>query len=122
MTNNYRSKFEAKVADHLKTDGSVVDYESMVLKYIKPETNHKYTPDFILSNGIIVEVKGRLTLYDRAKMVLVKKCNPLHDIRFVFMNPRVKIYKGSKTTYGEWCTKKGFVWAEGKVPIEWIGE
>ena len=30
----------------------------------------------------------------------------------LFMNANNKIRKGSPTTYGEWATKKGFIWAD----------
>jgi hypothetical protein len=90
--------------------------------YIRPETKHKYVTDFILPNGIIIEAKGRLTMFDRAKMVLVRACNPKRDIRFVFQKASNPIRKGSNTTYSAWCEKNDFRWAEGTVPQSWINE
>ena len=34
------------------------------------------------------------------------------DLRFVLQSPNGKIYKGSKTTYGQWCEKNGFKWSK----------
>ena len=81
----YRSKFEAKVAKHLKDKKVKFDYESEVLSYTIPESKHRYTPDFTLPNGVVVEAKGRFTPADRKKMSLVKEQNPDRDIRLIFM-------------------------------------
>ena len=90
----------------------------MKLTYIpKPRT---YTPDFFIpSTNIYIEAKGHLDKGDRVKMLLVKEQYPELDIRFVFLNSRNKIYKGSKTTYADWATKNKFDWAEGSIPEEW---
>jgi hypothetical protein len=53
---------------------------------------------------------------------MVKQQHPELDIRFVFSNPKAKLYKGSKTTYGKWCEKNGFLYAKETIPIEWIKE
>ena len=81
-----------------------------------------YLPDFVLPNGIIVEAKGYFDSRSRAKMIAVKKHNPNLDIRFVFMNSRNKLRKGSKTTYAEWCEKYGFKYAESTIPLKWFKE
>lgn len=79
----------------------------------------KYTPDFILENGIILETKGRLTAADRKKMLLVKAQHPGLDIRFVFMYPNNKLSAKSKTRYWEWAEKNGFPWCGKEVPKSW---
>ena len=76
----------------------------------------------ILSNGIIVESKGRFVTADRKKHLLIKKQHPTLDIRFVFSNSKAKINKGSKTTYGDWCDKHGFLYADKLIPEEWLYE
>ncbi len=116
----FRSKFESMIWSAITESG--VTYESKKIKYTKPATHHTYTPDFILPNGIIVEAKGRLTLADRKKMVLVKNSHPNLDIRFVFQKSSNYICKGSSTTYSQWAEKNGFPWAEKQIPIEWIQE
>ena len=77
-----------------------------------------YTPDFVLPNGVIVECKGRLTVHDRTKHLMIKAQHPELDIRFVFQynNP---ITKGSKTRYTDWAEKHGFLWAMKYIPKEW---
>lgn len=40
----------------------------------------------------------------------------------MFSRARTPIYKGSKTTYADWCEKNGFQWAEKLIPREWIEE
>ena len=76
--------------------------------------------DFILPNGIIIESKGRFVPDDRKKHLKVREQNPKLDIRFVFSNSRNKIRKGSKTTYAMWCEKNNFLYADKRIPDEWI--
>jgi len=40
----------------------------------------------------------------------------------VFTNSNTKINKGSKTTYGMWCSKNGFLYADKLIPKEWLNE
>jgi hypothetical protein len=96
------------------------EYESRKLQYIKPTTRHTYTPDIILPNGIVLELKGRLTLADRQKMILVKAQHPDLDIRFVFQSSKTKINKASKTTYAMWAEKVGFPYCDKTVPEDWL--
>ena len=114
----FRSNFELNLARALADRGITYEYESTKLTYIpKPRT---YTPDFFIpSTNIYIEAKGHLDKGDRVKMLLVKEQYPELDIRFVFLNSRNKIYKGSKTTYADWATKNKFKWAEGSIPEEW---
>lgn len=91
----------------------------MRLPYV---TQHTYTPDILLDNGIIVELKGKFTAADRSKMLAVRDQNTGLDIRFVFMNPDVRLNRTSKTTYGMWATKKGFKWAKDTIPEAWVKE
>lgn len=115
-----RSDFELRVAKDLEKRKVPFKYEEQVLFYEVPARRARYTPDFVLSNGIIVEVKGRLTTADRKKMVLVKLANPNLDIRLLFQRSVNPIRKGSSTTYASWAEKHGFQWCEGTVPEEWL--
>lgn len=117
-----RSDFELRVSKDLEKRKVPFKYEEQVLFYEVPARKARYTPDFILSNGVIVEVKGRLTTADRKKMVLVQLSNPGLDIRLLFQRANNPIRKGSDTTYGDWATKKGFQWCEGTVPEEWLND
>jgi len=114
----FRSNFELNLARSLADRGITYEYESTKLTYLpKPRT---YTPDFFIpSTNIYIEAKGHFDKGDRVKMLLVKEQYPELDIRFVFLNSRNKIYKGSKTTYADWATKNKFDWSEGSIPEEW---
>ena len=120
IKHGYRSGFEHRVADQLSENKVKFKYEDTQIDYIKPETHHKYTVDFTLPNGILVETKGRWVLEDRKKHLLIKSQHPELDIRIVFQNPKGKIRKGSKTTYADWCDKHGIVWAEKNIPKSWL--
>jgi len=122
IKHGYRSGFEHKVADQLSENKIKFEYETTVIDYIKPQTNHTYTIDFTLPNGILVETKGRWVAEDRKKHLLIKKQHPELDIRIVFMSGKTKIRKGSKTTYGDWCDKNGIRWAEKEIPTSWFSE
>ena len=122
IKHGYRSGFEHKVSDQLKENKIKFEYETTVIPYIKPETNHTYTIDFTLPNGILVETKGRWVPEDRKKHLLIKNQHPELDIRIVFMSGKTKIRKGSKTTYGMFCDKHGILWAEKTIPESWLKE
>jgi hypothetical protein len=115
----FRSQFELKLARAMANNGVVFEYECAKIHFVpKPRT---YTPDFYIPHrDIYIEAKGKLDKGDRVKMILVKEQNPDLDIRIVFQNARNKIYKGSKTTYGDWANRHGFEWAEGNIPEEWL--
>lgn len=117
----FRSRFEGKVAQFLSTAGLPFTYEEEVIKFVQPAQNRRYTPDFVLSNGIILEVKGYLKPSDRQKHKWIKDQHPHLDIRFVFQNPYNKIYKGSKTRNCDWADKLGYPWCKGpNIPEQWL--
>lgn len=118
----FRSGLEEAIAERLTSKGVGFTYEETVIPYVKPEKPAKYTPDFQLENGIIIESKGRFLTEDRQKHILVKKQHPLLDIRFVFSSSRAKISKRSKTTYADWCEKHGFLYADKVIPDAWLNE
>ena len=119
----FRSGLEHRVWKNLK-QRKVRDiaYEAIRINYVIPASEHYYTPDIILPNGIIVEIKGRLVKADRDKHLLIKEQHPNLDIRFVFQNANNKIRKGSKTTYAQWCEKNDIKWCEKLVPDDWLKE
>lgn len=118
----FRSGLEEKVAEQLKAAGLPVRYEEEIVVYLVPERKAKYTPDFVLPNGIIIETKGRFITADRQKHKLIKAQRPDLDIRFVFTNPNTRISKTSKTTYARWCEDHGFKFAKGTIPEAWLKE
>lgn len=117
----YRSGLEDQVAAFLSDKQKEVRYEKLKIEWA--DFRYRiYTPDFVLDNGIIVETKGKFDADDRHKHLEVKKQHPELDIRFVFSNSNAKLYKGSKTTYAEWCEKNDFKWAHRVVPLTWLQE
>lgn len=125
LRSGYRSGLEDKVATQLNTIGLPYEYEPKdgKISYTKPAKPSKYTPDFTFPGcPIIVETKGRFVTADRQKHVLIKQQNPEYDVRFVFSNSRQRLSKISPTTYGMWCDKYGFKYADKLIPEEWITE
>ena len=118
--NKYRSKLEESVAKHLSFTGVPFKYENQKLAY-KVEEVRKYTPDFDLGNGILLEVKGYFRAADRKKLLLIKAQHPDVDLRLVFQQANNRIHKSSKTTYADWCKKYGFTYSDGgRVPHHWL--
>ncbi len=114
----FRSQLEEKVADllfELKID---YEYEPTKVPY---QIMHNYTPDFLLNNGVYLEVKGYFDSDSRRKMKAVKLQNPDLDIRMVFQAPYNTISKKSKTTYAKWCEKLKIPWTSWHdIPMEWL--
>lgn len=118
----YRSGLEDKVAAELKAAGVDVAYEAVTIRYTIPERLARYTPDWVLPNGIIVETKGRFVTEDRKKHKLLKEQYPDLDLRIVFSNPNTKIGKKSSTTYAMWCERLGVPFAAKSIPADWLKE
>jgi hypothetical protein len=122
LKNGYRSGLEEEIAETLRAKGVNFTYEETKIKYIQPASEHQYTADFELENGIIIESKGRFLVADRKKHLLIKRQQPHLDIRFVFSNSKQKLNKGSRTTYAAWCEKNGFLYADKAIPDHWVNE
>lgn len=122
IRHGYRSGLEEKVAEYILGKGILASYEPIRIPYLIKRTS-TYTPDFVtLSNGIVIETKGRFLSKDRQKHLIIKRQYPELDLRFVFTNPRARLNKTSKTTYAAWCEKHGFQWAAKLPPEEWLEE
>jgi len=123
LKHGFRSGLEDKIADSLTTQGIPFEYEQLVINYIQPSKARKYTPDFVLlENDIIIESKGRFMTADRQKHLMIKEQYPELDIRFVFSNSKARLSKISQTTYGDWCSKHGFLYADKEIPVSWLNE
>jgi hypothetical protein len=110
---SFKSKLEEKVWSVLKKEFPTVKYEPQRFKFIQPEVERTYIPDFKTGrNNIFIEAKGKLDLETRKKMVWFRESNPTIRIIFLFMNPDNKITKRSKTTYAMWATDNGFEWLD----------
>ena len=123
LKHGFRSGLEETIAKKLSADKVPFEYEKLKINFNQPEKKRSYTPDFqLLSNGIIIESKGRFLVADRLKHLWVKEQHPELDIRFIFSNSKAKLSKTSKTTYGMWCDKYGFKYADREIPKSWIME
>lgn len=118
----FRSGLEENIAADLTAKGVGFTYEELKVPFTKPPKPCKYTPDFTLENGIIVESKGRFLTEDRQKQLMVKHQHPDLDIRFVFSNSKARISKRSHTTYADWAIKNGFQYADKTIPEAWVKE
>lgn len=131
----FRSEFEYFVALDLYERGIEFSYETEELEVNQQVYKGKcqtcgsthvfsvrrYTPDFILPNGIMVEAKGKFMSQNRTKMIEVKESNPDADVRMLFMRNNY-LTKKKSGTYGDWCDRNGFRWAVGQIPEEWLHE
>lgn len=117
----YRSGLEEDTAKYLTERGVAYTYEETKIKWVDLRYR-TYTPDFVLPNGIIIETKGRFVNDDRRKHRAIKDQFPALDIRFVFTNSNNKLYKGSKSSYADWCKRYGFKYADKSIPEEWLDE
>lgn len=122
LKHGVRSGLEDVICQELSQRGIPYKYEELTLTYTQPEKQRKYTPDIVLENGIVVEIKGRWVTADRQKIAMVKQQYPEMDLRMVFSNSKAKISKASKTTYGSYCQKLGIPFADKMIPDEWILE
>ncbi len=103
-----KSKLEIKLSEILNNTGVTWAYEVTKIPYTIPESDHQYTVDFTLSNGLLIEGKGYLSDHkERYKYVLIKEQHPDIDLRFVFDNPN-KLCGGTKMTHAKWAEKYGF--------------
>ena len=121
-TGAFRSGLEDRNAKHMDKLGVKYDFERFHINYVVPARDAKYTPDFVLANGIIIETKGIWEVDDRKKHLLIREQYPDLDIRLVFSNSNSKIYKGSPTSYADFCTKHGIQFADKLVPRDWLKE
>ena len=121
LKHGFRSGLEDVIARQIEArTGAPVQYEHRKIEYLRPARTSKYTPDFELPNGVIIETKGKFETDDRQKHLLIKAQHPELDIRFVFSNSNTKIRKGSPTSYGDWCRKHGFLYADKRIPDHWF--
>ncbi|QJD54665.1 putative endonuclease [Pseudomonas phage MR2] len=118
----FRSGLEDRNAKHMDKLGVPYDFERFHINYVVPARAAKYNPDFVLRNGIIIETKGIFETDDRKKHLLIREQYPTLDIRLVFSNSNSKIYKGSPTSYADWCRKHDIQFADKLIPVAWLKE
>ena len=73
----FKSKLEEKVWAVLKKNFPSVKYEPQKYKFIQPEIERTYIPDFKTGrSNIYIEAKGKLDLDTRKKMLWFRDSNP----------------------------------------------
>lgn len=82
----------------------------------------RFTPDFILDNGFIVETKATLDHDYRQQLLLVMAHHRALDIRIVFFRSDRPLRKGATTTLADWCVRHGFLYADKLIPVSWLTE
>ena len=117
----FRSGLEQLIANQIKEGKHKIRYEVMKIQCVDFSIL-SYTTDFVLDNGIILEVKGFWSTADRRKHVEIKNQHGNLDIRMVFENSKRKIRKGSNTSYADWCDKKEIPFCDRVVPKIWLKE
>lgn len=122
IAEGYRSGLEKTICKELDLKKVKYEYEPLRIPFTPPAKKRTYTPDIILDNSLIIELKGRFLSEDRQKHLHIKSEYPLIDLRFVFQNPNAPINTGSKTSYAKWCDTHGFLWAKNTIPQAWIDE
>lgn len=117
----FRSGLEKTICEKLTNDSVEFSYEKTKIEW-EDLAYRTYTPDVILLNGIIVEIKGMFTAADRRKHLKIKQQHPELEIRFVFESSRRKLRKGAKSSYADWCIKHGFRYYDKEIPEDWLRE
>ena len=100
----FRSGFEKGFSDYLRSLKVDFVYEKKKIEYVA------------------IETKGYFDQKDRVKHLLIKEQHPLLDIRFIFMDSRLKISRLSSTTYAKWCKRNNFLFADKFLPEQWLKE
>ena len=132
----FRSMSEKRVASLLRLKGIKFRYEKTHVNYsLKVKTKFRcltcggtsgrveriYIPDFELSNGVYIEVKGRLLNEDKRKLEAVKEQHP--DLNLVLLFDSNNLLGGKnkkKMRYGDWADKVGIPWAVKNIPDSWL--
>ena len=113
-----KNKFEDAINDQI-AEHEQPAYERFKIPYT---TASAYVPDFVLMNGIIIEVKGYFDAEDRTKLLTVRKQHPALDIRLILANHRQKLNGGSAATAAQWADRHGIRYAKDRIPLSWFHE
>jgi hypothetical protein len=128
-----RSNLEKRIAQQLEEANVSYKYEATSYEYWIKQYKceclecggsevrkwHWYTPDFFLSNGVVIETKGRMTPKDRKIVLAMKEQWPNVDLRVVFGTDN-KMHKSSKNRYSDWCHQYKIPYAIREIPKEWL--
>lgn len=132
----FRSMSEKRIASLLRLKGIKFRYEKTHIAYSLRTTSKiscescgsrvgriykTYIPDFELSNGVYIEVKGRLLPADKRKLEAVKQLHPDLNLVLLFDNNNLLGGKNvKKLRYGDWADKVGIPWSVKNIPDSWL--
>ncbi len=127
---NFRSGLELQVGIILKHFKVPYGFESEVIPWVRPASDHKYIPDFKITTRsgkvLYIETKGLLDKQDPEKHQALKQQYPQLDIRIIFSNPHTWDRAAKTRTYAKWADKVGIKWTSKarmqKTLKEWINE
>lgn len=128
-----RSGLEREIHEQLTKSGIKFEYEPYKIPYRRRvvmgvcgkcgEFNvyqrQNYLPDFVLENGVVIEVKGRLTARDRSKLLAVKSQHPEIDLRIIF-GANNKLNKNKPKRYMNWASENNIKAAIKMIPESWL--
>lgn len=113
-----KGNFEKQIVGDLLNTSVPFSYEPHKIPYT---LSLNYIPDLYLSDkNLYIELKGVLDATTKQKMIAVKNQHPDKDIRIVFQRASNKLHPKSKLTYGDWAEKNGFIWADKRIPSDWL--
>lgn len=133
LRKHFRSGFEYNLALQLYDAGVPYEYERERWEYLLPVhrglcdscagtkvySRRRYTADFFLPNGVVIEAKGKCTSVTRTQLAAVKQHNPDKDLRIVFMSDNW-LTSAHKSRYSDWAKQAGIPCAIGSIPKEWL--
>jgi hypothetical protein len=126
LTSKLKSGFEVTLVQQLDDSGVDYTYEAQALKFTPPSKARRKTFDWWITTRsgklIVVESKGWWAPKARLAEIECIKQNPEYDVRYVFMRSSTKINKTSKTSYADVCIKNNILFADGRIPDDWLDE
>ena len=86
-----------------------------------------YCPDFKVAGPkmaafFMSKAKGFSALEDRHKHLLIKEQCPASKSVSFSVTANAKLYRGSPTSYADWCRQHGFQFADKTIPETWLSE
>lgn len=117
----FKSKLEQKFAQMMQLKGLKFEYEPDRISYVR---RSHYVPDWRIRKDVYIETKGYLSPSNRANILSFREQHPHVRVYFLFGCAKNKLNPKSETTYGDWCDRHGFKWADIRqgVPTEWWTE
>jgi len=118
----YRSKLEGKVAEALYSFGVSASYEGykLIWQDWANGNEYRYVPDFVLSDGTIIEAKGRYRFDHMERHESLLRTFPAIRLCIAFQCNNW-ISSDWDERYSDWCEDRGIEWTLGaEIPTNWF--